>query len=116
MRRCAALVVVAALAAGCGGGGDESLDPAFAEELAGESFVLAEAVGRHARCDSIRDGVQALQQRVVDAINDGEVPDDLQEPLQSEVNELADEARECSPQMRQRLYAFARWVIRRAES
>ena len=118
MTRGAALVAfVAVLAAGCGGGdGDNSLDPRLADELAAESLILADAVEHHARCDAIRDGTQTLQQRVITAVNDGEVPEELQEPLQSEINELADEARECSPEMRQRFVAFARWVRERAES
>ena len=117
MRRRAALVVlVSAVSAGCGGGGgDNALDPVLAEELASQSVVLARSVQRHTRCETIREGTQALQQRAIDATNAGDVPANLQEPLQSELNEITDAARKCSPKLPDRLLQFASWVRARAE-
>ena len=78
-----------------------------------ERFALA--AERKARCATVEDGARLVLHDVIAAINDGDVPADLQEPLQSEANELYANVRGCPPDAPDRFRAFAQWVDERAE-
>jgi hypothetical protein len=81
------------LAAGCGG------EPRLAAEVAGPLAHRAEetaaAVEVGDACGA-REVASALQRRTIAAINDGEVPKELQEELLGAVNELV-EGISCTP-------------------
>ncbi len=83
------------LAAGCGGGGEPGLPSDLAEQLAGHTESAAAQLESGEFC-AAREDVAALQSRSIAAINEGQVPADLQEELLGSVNALV-EAITCTP-------------------
>ena len=103
----AAVVVLAA----CGGGGEPKLELDVAEPLAALSDIAA---AEETPCVDDRRTASALQQRVIELINRGDVPGELQEPLQSKVNVLVDETARCSGSAPRRFRELSEWLRERA--
>ncbi len=78
--------MLAFLAAGCGGE-ERGLSSDLAERLAVRSEAVAVEVEAGDACGA-RVEAEALQAESIAAINDGEVPDELQEELLGSVNAL----------------------------
>jgi len=85
LRRSAALVL-ALVAAGCGGE-ERRLSSDLAERLAVRSESVAAEVEAGDACGA-RAEAEALQAAAIAAVNDGDVPDELQEELLGSVNAL----------------------------
>ena len=83
------------LAAGCGGGEEPGLPSDVAAQLAERSDAAAAAGEARRFCDA-RDELVELQSSTIAAVNEGEVPAELQEELLGNVNALLDGV-SCTP-------------------
>ena len=83
------------LAAGCGGGGEPGLPSDLAAQLGALTESAAAQLESGEFC-AAREDAAALQSRSIEAINEGQVPADLQEELLGSVNALV-EAISCTP-------------------
>ena len=100
---CGAVVAAALAAAGCGGNHHArstspprpKLPHMLATQLAAASADVARKLDAGDACGALA-AARSLQQRTIDAINVGDVPGVLQEPLQSAVTDLAARIR-CVP-------------------
>ena len=91
---CLAMLVVLALA-GCGGGVDEAtteptLPAGLAQDLADQADAIALAYESGDECKAAQQA-DVLNQAVIEAINGGKVPAELQESLQGTANKLVNE-------------------------
>jgi hypothetical protein len=88
--------------AGCGGGGERRAAPQpklprpVAVALAQSSDAVADALEAGDDCTALT-LAQQLQQQSIAAVNSGQVPAPLQEPLQATVNDLAGRIRCVAP-------------------
>jgi hypothetical protein len=96
------LLAAVVLLAGCGGGNDATqtttkpaLNAAVASRLAAASDAVAEALDQNDVCLAAG-RADDLKDAVVEAINNGEVPQPFQEDLSSRANELVNEVN-CPP-------------------
>ena len=88
------MLVLVLLAAGCGGE-ERELSSDVAERLAVRSESVAAEVEAGDACGA-RVTAEALQAEAIEAVNDGEVPGELQEELLGSANALL-AAIECDP-------------------
>jgi hypothetical protein len=91
---CLAMLVVLALA-GCGGGVDEAtteptLPAGLAQDLADQADAIALAYESGDECGAAQQA-DVLNQAVIEAVNGGKVPAELQESLQGTTNKLVNE-------------------------
>jgi hypothetical protein len=91
---CLAMLVVLALA-GCGGGVDEAtteptLPAGLAKALADQADAIALAYESGDECGAAQQA-DVLNQAVIEAVNGGKVPSELQESLQGTTNKLVNE-------------------------
>ena len=112
MKRAVLAAGAIVLLGACGGGGEATLDVVVAEQLAAPSDIAA---AWETPCADDHRLARELQQRVIVLINRGQIPSELQEPLQAKVNVLVDDTSRCSTSAARRFRELAEWLRERAE-